>query len=97
MDDIYKNIEECNTNKKCKISTAFDDMISNKNLNLTITELIIRGRMLKFSLAFITKSYFAVQKNIRINSTHYFIVKLQTNENFNKLRLIIHEILTSKT
>ena len=36
MDDIHKNIEEYDPNKKCKISIAFDDMIadmlSNKNL-----------------------------------------------------------------
>ena len=36
MDDIYKYIEECNPNKKCKILIVFDDMIadilSKKNL-----------------------------------------------------------------
>ena len=36
MDDIYKNIEEYNPNKKRKILIAFDDtiadMLSNKNL-----------------------------------------------------------------
>ena len=41
MDDIYKNIEECNPNKKCKILIAFDDviadMLSNKKLNPTVT------------------------------------------------------------
>ena len=37
MDDIYKNIEEYNLNKKHKILIVFDDMIanmiSNKKLN----------------------------------------------------------------
>ena len=28
MDDVYKNIEECNLNKKHKILIAFDDMIA---------------------------------------------------------------------
>ena len=28
MDDIYKNIEEYNSNKKCKILIVFDDMIA---------------------------------------------------------------------
>ena len=36
MDDIYKNIEEYNPNKKRKILIVFDDtiadMLSNKNL-----------------------------------------------------------------
>ena len=43
MDDIYKNIEECNPNKKQKILIVFDDMIadmlSNKKLNPIVTEL----------------------------------------------------------
>ena len=41
MDDIYKNIEECNPNKKRKMLTVFDDMIadmlSNKKLNPIVT------------------------------------------------------------
>ena len=43
MDDIYKNIEEYNPNKKRKILIVFDDMIadmlSNKKLNPVVTEL----------------------------------------------------------
>ena len=46
--DIYKNIEENNSNKKRKISIVFADMIadmlSNKKFNLIVTELFIRGR-----------------------------------------------------
>ena len=80
MDDIYKNIEEYNPNKKRKILIVFDDMIadmlSNKKLNPIVTELFIRGRKLKISLAFITQFYFAVPKNIRLNSTYYFIMKI---------------------
>ena len=76
MDDIYKNIEEYNSNRKGKILIGFDDMIadmlSNKKLNPIVTELFIRGRKLNISLVFITKSYFPVPKNIRLNSTHYF-------------------------
>ena len=51
------------------------DMFSNKQLNPTITELFIRGRNLNISLAFITQSYFAVLKNVRLNTTHYFVIK----------------------
>ena len=79
MDVIYKNIEQ-NLNKKCKILIIFDDMIAdiiiNKNLNPVVTELFIRGRKLNISLVFITKSYFAQPKNIRLNSMHYFIIKI---------------------
>ena len=66
MDDIYKNIEEYNPNKKRKILIVFDDMIadmlSNEKHTLIVTELFIRGRKLNISLVFISKSYFAFQK-----------------------------------
>ena len=51
-------------------------MISNKKLNPVVTELFIRGRKLSISLVFITQSYFAVTKNIRLNSTHYLFTKI---------------------
>ena len=80
MNDIYQNIEECNTNKKQKMLIIFDEMtadiLSNKKLNPIVTELFIRERKLNISLVFITQSYFAVPKNIRLNSTHYFIMKI---------------------
>ena len=83
MDDIYKNIEEYNPNKKRKILIVFDDMIaamiSNKKLNPIATELFIRGRKLNISDVFITKPYFAVPTNIRLNSTHCFIMKIPNN------------------
>ena len=52
------------------------DMLSNKKLNPTVTELFIRGRKLNISLVFITQSYFTVSKNIRLNSLHYFVMKI---------------------
>ena len=77
MVNIYKNIEECNPNKKGKILIVFDKNLSNKNLNPIVTELFIRGRKLNVSFLFITQSYFAVPKNIRLNSTHYYIMKVR--------------------
>ena len=72
MDDIYKNIAEYTPNKKSKMLIVFDDMTSdmlnNKKLNSIVTELFTKGRKLKISLVFITESYFAVPKNIRLNS-----------------------------
>ena len=50
------------------------DMLNNKKLNPIVTELFIRSRKLNISLVFITQYYFAVPKNIRLNSTHYFIM-----------------------
>ena len=52
------------------------DMLSNKRLSPIITELFIRGRKMNIFLVFITQSYFAVPKNIRLNSTHYFVMKI---------------------
>ena len=73
-------IKDYDPNKKRKILIVFDDMIadmlSNKKLNPIVTELFIRGRKLNISLVFITQSYFAVPKNIRLNSTHYFVMKI---------------------
>ena len=68
MDDIYKNIEEYNPNKKRRKLIIFDDMIadmiSNKKLNPIVTESFIRDRKLNIYLVFITKSYFAVPKKL---------------------------------
>ena len=80
MIDIYENIEVYNPNTKRKILIVFDDMISemlsNKELNSIATELFIRGEKLNISLLFITQSYFVVPKNIRLNSTYYFVMKI---------------------
>ena len=66
MNDIYKNIEEYNPNKKLKILTVFNDMIAdmfhNKQLNPIVTELFIRGRNSNISLVFIKQSYFYCTK-----------------------------------
>ena len=51
-------------------------MLIYKKLNPVVTELFIRGRKLNVSLVFITQSYFAEPNNIRLNSTHYFIMKI---------------------
>ena len=51
-------------------------MIHNKKLNPIVTELFIRGRKLNISIVFIPQSYFKVQKDVRLNSTHYFITQI---------------------
>ena len=83
------NTEDYNPNKKRKILIVFDDiipdMLSNKKLNPIVTELFVRDRKLNISLVFITQSYFAVPKNIRLNSTHYFIMKIPSKRELQKL------------
>ena len=80
INDIYKSIEEYIQNKKRKILIVFDDMIAdmlnNKKLNPIVTELLTTRKKLNISLIFITQSYFVVQKNVWLNSTHYFNIKI---------------------
>ena len=80
MQDIYKNIDEYNIDQERKILIVFDDMIAdminNKKLNSIVTELFIRCRKLNISLVFITQSYFKVPKDVRLNTTHFFIIKI---------------------
>ena len=80
MDDIYKNTEECNPNRKRKILIVFGnmiaDMLSDKKINPIVTDLVFRGKKLNISFVFITQPYFAMPKNIRLTSTHYFVLKI---------------------
>ena len=52
----------------------------NKKLNSIVTELFIGGRKLNISLVFITQSYFRFPKDVRVNSTHFFIMKIPNKE-----------------
>ena len=80
MHDVYKNINEYNVDKDCKMLIAFGDMIgdmiNNKKLNSLVTKLFIRGRKLNISLVFITQSCFKVPKDVRLNTTHFFVAKM---------------------
>ena len=51
-------------------------MESNKNLSPIVTELFLKGRKLNILLVFISQSLFKVPKTIRLNATHYFIMKI---------------------
>ena len=79
MDDVYNNIDDYNPKRKRKTLIVFDDMIAdimtNKRFQAIIEELFIRCRKLNISLVFITQSYFSVPKEVRLNSTHYLIMK----------------------
>ena len=80
MHDVYKNIDDYNADKDHRILIVFDDiiadMIHDKKLNSVVTELFIRGRKLNISLVFITQSYFKVPKDVRLNTSHFFIAKI---------------------
>ena len=80
MRDVYKNIDHYNRGKENKILIVFNDMIAdmihNKKLNSIVTELFISDRKLNISLVFFTQSYFKVPKDVRLNTTHFFIMKI---------------------
>ena len=91
MQDIYKNIEDYNPVKKRKVLIIFDDMIADmindKKLDSMVTELFIRGRKLNISIVFITQSYFKVPKGVRLNSTHFFIMKIPKKREIQQIAL----------
>ena len=101
MDDVYENIDDYNPNRKRKILIIFDDMIvdimTNKKFEAIIKELFIRCRKLNIYLVFITQSYFSVPQDVRVNSTHYLIMKINNKKkNYKILQLVILQALITK-
>ena len=80
MDAVYNNIADYNSNRKRIILIVLDDMIAdimtNRKFQAKIKKLFIRCRKLNTSLVFITQSFFSVPKEVRVNSTHYLIMKI---------------------
>ena len=80
MQDVYTNIEDYNPKKNLIALIVFDDMIAdvinNKKLDSMVTELSTRGRKINISIVFITQSYFKVPRVVRLNTTHFFIMKI---------------------
>ena len=94
MIDVYKNIDMYNPDKENKILIVFDGMITdmitkikNKRLNSIETELFIRGRKINISLVFITQSYFKVPKDVRLNTTHFFIMKIPNKRELQQIAI----------
>ena len=89
MHDVYENIDDYNPDKENKILIVFDymiaDMIHNKKLNSIVTKLLIRGRKLNIYLVFITRSYFKVPKDVRLNTTHLFITKITSKRELQQM------------
>ena len=84
------------------------DMIK-KKLNSIVTELFIRGRKLNISLVFVTQSCFKILKDVRLNTTHFFIMKIPNKRELQQIALNhsldistkdfinIHKIYTAKS
>ena len=84
INNLYTNIEEFNPNKKRTILITFHDkivdMLSIEKLNSIVTELVIRGKKLIICLVVITQTYFKVPKNVRLNTTHCFIMEVPNKQ-----------------
>ena len=91
IQDVYKNTEDYNPNEERKMLVVFEDMIAgminNKKLNPIVTELFIRGGKLNISIVFITQSYFKVPKDVRLNSTDFFIMKIPNKRELQQIAL----------
>ena len=100
MDDVYVNIDNFNPNRKRKILIVYDDMIAdimtNKKFQAIIKELFTRCRKLNISLVFVSQSCFSVPKKVRLNSTHYLIIRFTTKESYKILLPMIQQTLITK-
>ena len=91
MDYVYQIIDDYNPSRKRKVLIVFDDMIAdimtNKKIQTIIKELFIRCRKLNISLVFIIQSYFSVPKDVRLNSTHYLIMKISNRKELQNIAI----------
>ena len=91
MNDAYENINDYNPSRKRKMLIVFDDMIAdimaNKKCQSVIEEFFIRCRKLNISLVFITQSYFSVPQDLRLNSTHYLIMKINNRKELQNIAI----------
>ena len=91
MDEVYENMDDYNPGRERKILIDFDDMIAdimtNRRFQAIIKELFIRCRKLNISLVFITQSYFSVPKDVRLNSTHYLIMKINNRRELQNIAI----------
>ena len=82
------------------VITILDDMIAdimtNKKFQAMVKELFIRCRKLNISVLFITQSYFSVLKDVRLNTTHYFIMKITNKRELQNIDVIILQMLITK-
>ena len=73
--------------RNVKFDDMIADMINNKKLNPIVTKLFITGRKLNISIVFFTQSYFKVPKDVRLNSTHFFIMKTPNKRELQQIAL----------
>ena len=72
------------------------DMINIKKLNSIVTELFTKRRKLNISIVFITQSCFKVPKDVRLNSTHFVIMKIPNKRELQQIALNHSSDINSK-
>ena len=84
MNDVLEDINNYNKNRNKKVLIIFDDMIADimrsEKFKAIVKELFIRCRKLNISIVFITQSYFRTPKDVRLNSTHYILMKINNKK-----------------
>ena len=63
------------------------DVMNNRRLNPIVTEFSITGRQLNISIAFVTQSYFKLPKEVRLNTTPFFIIKRPNKKELQEIGL----------
>ena len=74
-----------------KVLIVFDDMtlhiMTNKQFQAIIKELFIRCRKWNISLVSVIQSYFSISKDVKLNSTHYLILKIKNRIEFKNIAI----------
>ena len=89
MNNVLDDINNYNENRDKNVLIVFDDMIAdieyNKNFKRKIKELFYRAPKINVSIVFITQSYFRALKDVRLNSTHYILMKINNKKEFKRI------------
>ena len=88
---FIKILKKYNLGKERKVLIVFHDMIADvindKKVNTVVTELFIRNKKLNISIFLVTKSYFKVPKEVRLNTRHFFITKIPNKRELQQIVL----------
>ena len=80
MNDVLEDINNYNKKRDKKVLIMFDDIIADlmrsEKFKAIVKELFIRCKKLNISIVFITQSYFRTPKDVRLNNTHYILMKI---------------------
>ena len=89
MDDVLDDINNYNKNRDKKVLIVFDDMIADieydKNFKQIIKELFYRARKINVSIVFIRQSHFRALTDVRLNSTHYILMKISNKKELKRI------------